>query len=66
MVTIHTDHKPLETIFKKAQLVIPKWLQCMLLKLQKYNLQVQYKRDVEMQIADFISRTFTDMGEEQK
>ena len=42
IVTIHTDHKSLETIFKKGLLAAPKRLQCMLLKLQKYNLQVQY------------------------
>ena len=50
MVTIHTDHKPLETIFK-VSLVAPKWLQCMLLKLQKYNLQVWYQKGAEMHIA---------------
>ena len=67
MVTIHTDHKPLETIFKKALLAAPKRLQCMLLRLQKCNLQVQYKRGVEMHIADFLTRTFTDNKvEEQK
>ena len=60
MVTIHTYHKPLETIFKKALLAAPKRLQFMLLKLQKYNRQVQYKRGVERHIADFPSRTFTD------
>ena len=67
MVTIHPDHKPLKTMLKKALLAVPKCLQCMLLKLQKYNLQVQYKRGVEMHIADFLSRTFTDnKGEAQK
>ena len=67
MATIHTYHKPLETIFKKALLTAPKRLQCMLLKLQKYNLQVQYKRGMEMHIPDFLSRIFTDnKGEEQK
>ena len=66
MITIHTDPKPLETIFKKALLAAPKRLQCMLLRLQKCNLQVQYKRGVEMHIADFLSRTFTNnKGEEQ-
>ena len=30
MVTINADHKPLETIFKKALLSAPKRLQCML------------------------------------
>ena len=64
---MHTDHKPLETIFKKVLLAAPTWLQCMLLKLQKYSLQVQYKRGLEMHKADFLSRTFTNnKGEEQK
>ena len=66
MVTIHTDHKPLQTILKKALLAASKRLKCMLLKLQKYNLQVQYKRGVEMHIADFLSRTFTDNKDEEK
>ena len=67
MVTIYTDHKPLETIFKKALLAASKRLQYILLKLQKYNLQVQYKRGVERHIADFLSRTFIDnRSEEQK
>ena len=39
----------------------------MLLKLQKSNLQVQYKRGMEMHIVNFYSRTLTDnKGEEQK
>ena len=67
MVTIHTDHKPLETILKKTLLAAPKRLQCMLLKLQKYNIQMQYERGVEMHRADHLPRTFTDCkGEEQK
>ena len=39
----------------------------MLLKLQKSNLQVQYKRGMKMHIVYFYSRTLTDnKGEEQK
>ena len=60
MVTIHTDHKALKTIFKKALQAAPQWLQCILLKLQKY------KRGVEMHIADLLSRTFTDNKGEEK
>ena len=66
MVTMRTYHKPLETTFKKALLPATKQLQCMLWKLHKYNLQVQYKRGVEMHIADFLSRKFTDKGEKQQ
>ena len=50
MVTTHTDHKSLETIFKKALLASPKQLQYMLLKLRKYSIQVQYKRGVKQKI----------------
>ena len=43
VITIHKDHKTLETVFKKGLLAASKRLQCMLQKLQKYSLQVQYK-----------------------
>ena len=43
VVTINSDHKPLETIFKKTLITAPKCLQRMLLQLQKYNLLVIYK-----------------------
>ena len=42
-VIIESDHKPLETIFKKQLEKAPARLQNMLLKLQKYNLKVVYK-----------------------
>ena len=38
----------------------------MLLKLQKYNLQVQYKKGAEMHTAYFLSRTFTDNNDRKK
>ena len=53
-------------IFKKVSLVSAKWLKYMLLKLQKYNLQVQYKKGAEMHTAYFLSRTFTDNNDEKK
>lgn len=56
IVTIHTDHKPLESIFKKSLLNAPKRLQRMLLRLQKYNLNVQYLKGAHMYIADMLSR----------
>ena len=66
LVTVLIDHKSLETIFKKKLLTAIKGLECILLKLQKHNLQVQYKRGVEMYIADFLSRTFTDKKVEEQ
>ena len=44
-VIIESDHKPLETIFKKQLEKAPACLKNMLLKLQKYNLKVVYKRE---------------------
>ena len=40
-VFVESDHKPLEVIFKKSLLSAPRRLQRMLLKLQKYNLDVR-------------------------
>ena len=56
VVTVHSDHKPLEIIFKKPLLSAPKRLQRMILRLQKYNLNVTYKKGAEMYIADTLSR----------
>jgi len=42
-VTVQTDHKPLENIFRKHLLSAHKMLQRMLLHLQKYNLKIGYK-----------------------
>ena len=41
-VRVQTDHKPLESIFRKELCVAPKRLQRMLLRLQKYDLDVTY------------------------
>ena len=57
-VTIETDHKPLETICKKSILAAPARLQKMLLKLQRYDINVVYKRGSELYIADTLSRSF--------
>ena len=55
-VQVESDHKPLETIFKKPLHKAPARLQKMLMRLQKYNLQVTYKPGKEMHIADALSR----------
>ena len=43
-VTVETDHEPLKSVFKKEIHKSPKRLQRMRLALQKYNLEVQYKK----------------------
>ena len=56
VVHVETDHKPLEEIFKKSLCDAPARLQRMLLRLQRYNLDVRYKRGPLMHIADTLSR----------
>ena len=55
-INVQSDHKPLETIFKKPLTAPPKRLQGMLLCLQKFNLEVGYKKGAEMFLADTLSR----------
>lgn len=57
-VEIHSDHKPLESIFKKALYKVPPRLQRMRLRLQKYCIKVKYVPGKFLQIADTLSRAF--------
>ena len=47
-ISVETDHKPLESIFKKSLLSAPCRLQRMLLRLQRFNLSVSYKPGSQM------------------
>ena len=58
VVTFVTDHKPLEVILRKALNSAPQCLQRMLLCLQRYNLEIRYKKGKEMFLADPLSRAF--------
>ena len=55
-MTIHSDHRPLESIIKKSMLEAPKRLQRMLLALQRYDIKVIYKPGSEQLVADMLSR----------
>lgn len=57
-VQVESDHKPLESIFKKPLHQAPMRLQRMLLRLQKYNIAVTYKPGKELHIADALSRAY--------
>ena len=57
-VTIETDHKPLVTISSKPIHNAPKRLQRMLLRLQRYDLVITYKKGTEMYLADALSRAY--------
>lgn len=55
-ISVETDHQPLVSIFKKSILSAPKRLQCMILKLQKFNITLTYKKGSKMYLADTLSR----------
>ncbi|XP_068734595.1 uncharacterized protein [Montipora capricornis] len=55
-ITVHTDHQPLETIYKKPLHKSPVRLQRMLMRLQRYKLSLQYKKGTRLHIADTLSR----------
>ena len=55
-ITVHSDHQPLETIFKKPLSRAPRRLQRMMLRLQNYHFTVQYKKGKELFVADTLSR----------
>ena len=57
-ITVESDHKPLEAIFKKPLSQAPSRLQKMLMQLQAYDINLVYKTGSEMYIADALSRAF--------
>ena len=59
-VAIESDHKPLETIFKKPIHSFPKRIQRMRLRLQNYDIQVEYIKGTTMFLADTLSRAYVE------
>ena len=57
-ITVESDHKPLEIIYKKPLTLAPKRLKRMLLRLQRYDILIQYKQGKEMYLADTLSRAY--------
>ena len=55
-ITVHSDHQPLETIFRKPLSKVPRGLQRTMLKFQIYQFTVQYKKGRELFVADTLSR----------
>ena len=58
LVTVHSDHKPLGSVFKKSIAATTPRLQRMLLRLLKFQLRVDYLPGKSMYIADTLSRTY--------
>ncbi|GFO34955.1 retrovirus-related pol polyprotein from transposon 297-like protein [Plakobranchus ocellatus] len=57
-VEVQSDHRPLETITKKALHTASPRLQTMMLRLMRYNLHVKYTPGSQMYIADTLSRAY--------
>ena len=57
-VNVQTDHRPLEAIFRKPLGNASPRLQRMLLKLQRYDLEVKYVPGKLMHMADTLSRAY--------
>ena len=57
-VTVQSDHKPLENIFKKSIYKSTSRIQLMRMRLMRYNLSVGYKKGSQMYIADTLSRAY--------
>ena len=58
VVQVETDHQPLVAIMQKPLNSAPNRLQRMLLRLQKYNINLKYKRGQLMFLADTLSRAY--------
>ena len=57
-VTVQSDHKPLESIFKKPLHAAPPRLQRMMLQLQKYRLNLIHLSGKDVPVADALSRNY--------
>lgn len=57
-VKVRSDHKPLESILKKSKTCASPRLQRMMMRLQKYNIEISYERGKNMHLADALSRAY--------
>ena len=55
--TVESDHKSLEPIMKKSVLSAPKRLQRIILRLQRFDFDITYKKGSEMFLVDMLSRS---------
>ena len=55
-IYVESDHRPLESLFKKPLSQTLPRIQRMMLKVQKYDFRVHYKSGRELHIADTSSR----------
>ena len=64
-VLVITDHKLLVSIFKKYVATLSQQIQCILLKIHQYRVQIIYKPGPDIFIADWLSRHNHTEGKDQ-
>lgn len=64
--TVHSDHKPLETLLDKPMSKAPRRLQGMMMRLLRYDIRVEYKKGTKMHIADMLSRAYLPCAENEQ
>ncbi|XP_046856095.1 uncharacterized protein K02A2.6-like [Xenia sp. Carnegie-2017] len=57
-ITVRSDHKPLKAIFSKPLCRAPPRLQRLLLRLQRYELSIDYTPGTDIPVADALSRAY--------
>ena len=60
---VESEHKPLDAILVKPLVSAPKRLQKMILRLQRYDLDMRYKKGRELYITDTLSRHYPKLTE---
>ena len=63
-IVLESDHKPLEAIFKKHLSSAPPHLVRMLLRIQKYDVQIKYLPGKDIPVTDALSRISSCPGED--
>ena len=57
-MTVETDHKPLQSIYKKGIHEMPARLQNFMFQLQKYEIEIVFKPGKTMFLSDHLSRSY--------
>lgn len=65
-IKVKSDHKPLEIIQRKSLVVGPRRLHRMLLRLQKFEYNIVYKKGAEMYVVDTLSRAYLPVSDKDE
>ena len=64
-VLVITNHKPLVAIFKKDMATLSQCIQCILLKIHQYRVQIIYKPGPKIFFADWLSQHNHEEGKDE-